>query len=145
MSGSGPMIAGPILALRNAILSALAGDSALAGLFGGEVRLSDEPPRGSPPVYAVFGRVIAREASGTEVRGHEQRAEIAVHAKPGSAATALAIVDRMAALLDDSAPAVPGHRLVSLSVAETGCVRDASSGAARAWLVLRAVTEIIET
>lgn len=136
---------GPILALRTAILAALSDDALLVGLFGGQMRLCDEPPRGSLPVYAVFGRVIAREASGSEVRGHEQRAEIVVHARPGSAATALAIVDRMAALLDDAALPLAGHTLIGLGVAETGCVRDAGNGAARAWLALRAVTEIIES
>ncbi|GGK29830.1 DUF3168 domain-containing protein [Salinarimonas ramus] len=132
---------GPILALRTAILAALAADTILADLFGGSLRLHDEPPRGARPVYATFGRVVARDASGEGVRAHWQEAEIVVWSRPGSAAAGLAVADRIATLLDDSDLALVGHRLVRLRVAESGATRDAATGAARAWLRLAAFTE----
>ena len=45
----------PLLALRAGLIARLSGDAALAALLGGKVRLHDEPPRGSLPVYALFG------------------------------------------------------------------------------------------
>lgn len=134
---------GPILALRTAILAALAGDQTLADLFGGSVRLHDEPPRGALPVYALFGRAIARDASSEGVRAHAQEAEIAVWSRPGSAAAGLAVADRIATLLDDTDLALAGHRLVRLRVAESGATRDPGSGAARAWIKLTALTEAL--
>lgn len=45
----------PLLALRAALLTYLAGDAALVALMGGRLRLYDELPRGVAPVYALFG------------------------------------------------------------------------------------------
>jgi hypothetical protein len=136
--------AGPILALRTAILAALAADQALADLFDGSLRLHDEPPRGALPVYALFGRAIARDAASEGVRAHAQEADIVVWSRPGSAATGLAVADRIAALLDDADLTLPGHRLVRLRVAESGAAREPASGASRAWLKLTALTEALD-
>ena len=46
---------GPLLALRAGLIGRFAADAALAALLGGRVRLYDEPPRGTLPVYALFG------------------------------------------------------------------------------------------
>ncbi len=134
---------GPILALRKAILAHLAGDAALVAEMGGELRLSDEPPRGIVPVYAHFGDVIARDWSSDLGEGHEQSLSILVWARPGSAASALAIADRMAGLLHDAPLALDDHRLVSLRVASCDISRDERSGLARAVLRLRALSERI--
>lgn len=138
------MSAGPILALRTAMLAALAADPTLVDLFGGSVRLHDEPPRGALPVYALFGRAIAHDASSEGVRAHAQEAEIVVWSRPGSAATGLSVADRIAALLDDADLSLSGHRLVRLRVAQSGAARDPGSGAARAWLKLTALTEALD-
>lgn len=138
------MSPGPVLALRTAILAAVGADSVLAGQLGGAPVVHDEPPRGSPPVYAAFGRVVARDASSEGVKAHAQELEIAVWAKPGSAATGLAVADRLATLLDDASLVLDGHRLIALRVAETGAVRDSGSGSARAWLRLAALTETLD-
>ncbi|MGP9821284.1 DUF3168 domain-containing protein [Salinarimonas sp. NSM] len=134
---------GPILALRTAILAALAGDVVLADLFGGTIRLHDEPPRGAAPIYALFGRVIARDASSEGVRAHAQEADIVVWSRPGSVAAGLAVADRISTLLDDADLALAGNRLIRLRVTESGATRDPGSGAARAWLRLSALTESI--
>lgn len=134
-------MSGPILALRRAILSLAQGDAALIALFGGSLRLHDEPPRGAEPVYALFGPVEARDWSTDFDRGHEQSLDIEVWARPGSARAALDVADRLAALLDDADLALEGHRLVTLRATAMTVDRDEKTGLARASLTLRAVTE----
>jgi Protein of unknown function (DUF3168) len=135
-------VSGPILALRAAILARLSADAELATLMGGAVRLHDEPPRASEPVYAVFGDASARDASSDLSAGHEHAAAIVVWAKPGSAKTALLAAERIADLLHDAPLAPAGHRLVLLRVAGVESDRDAAANLARATLRLRAVTEV---
>lgn len=133
----------PVLALRAAILARCGADAALAGLMGGEVRLFDEPPRDEAPLYAVFAECEARDASTSTERGHEQDLAIAVWARPGSAASALAAADRIAALLDDADLTLTGHHLVHLAVTATEADRDAETNLARATIRMRAVTEVL--
>lgn len=136
------MSAAAILALREAIVSRLAADAALAGLMGGAVRLHDEPPRGANGIYAAFGEVVGRDWSTGSDRGTEQRLSIHVWSRPGGAKPALAVAARIAALLDDAA-LVPlgGHRLVNLRVEAAETTRDKASGLVRVALRLRAVSE----
>ena len=44
----------PLLALRAGLIARFSADAGLAALLGGHVRLYDEPPRGAPPVYALW-------------------------------------------------------------------------------------------
>lgn len=133
----------PILALRAAILARCRADPALAALMGGAVRLSDEPPRGAEPVYAVFGKAEARDASTDLSPGHEHDLEIRVWGKPGSARTALDAAERIAALLHEATDLAPaGHRLVNLRVVEIRADRDDKADLAVATVRLRAVTEV---
>jgi hypothetical protein len=134
-------MASPILALRAAILAAAQGDIELVALMGGALRFYDEPPRAAEPVYAVFGDASARDWSTGSDRGQEQDASIVVWAKEGSARSALLVAERLAALLDGAAPALNGHRLVSLRVSSTEA-RRAETGLARVTLRLRAITEV---
>ena len=134
-------MSGPILALRKAILTHLATDSALATAMGGTVQLHDEPPRGVIPVYAHFGDAVARDWSTDLVEGHEQTLAILIWARPGSGASALIAADRMQTLLHDAPLTLDDHHLVNLRVTACEIGRDERSGLARATLRLRAVTE----
>ncbi len=131
----------PVLALRRAILDRLSADPQLASLMGGGVRLHDEPPRAAEPVYAVFGDAVARDWSTGSDRGHEHEMAILVWARPGSARSALAAAERMAALLDGADLTPEGARLVLMRVAAIEADRDPPSQLARATLRLRALTE----
>jgi hypothetical protein len=131
----------PILALRRAVLDAATGDAELTSLMGGALRLYDEPPRGSEPVYAVFGDATAQDWSTDTDRGHEQDLSIVVWSERGSARAALAAAERFAALLDDAPLALAGHRLVNLRVTEISTGRDKDTQLSRITLHLRAVTE----
>lgn len=112
----------PVLALRAAIRARSLADALLAALMGGTVRLFDEPPRGEPPVYALFGDASVRDWSDSGGRGHEQQVALVVWSRPGSTASALAAAARIGELLDDAGLTLDGHRLVSLSLqaVETG-------------------------
>ena len=131
----------PLLPLRAAIVSRCASDTPLAGLMGGTAAIHDEPPRGAPPLYALFGDVELRDLSTSSGSGHEQDLSILIWAKPGSAATAIAVADRLLELLDGAPLALSGQRLVSLSMTGLDARRDAETNLARVALRLRAVTE----
>ncbi|RDI58720.1 DUF3168 domain-containing protein [Microvirga subterranea] len=133
----------PVLALRRAILDAGSADAELVALMGGALRLHDEPPRASAPVYAVFGDVTAQDWSTDFDRGHEQDAAIVVWAERGGASMALAVAERLAAILDDAALTLDGHRLVNLRVTELSAARDKDSQLTRVTISLRAVTEVV--
>ena len=135
-------MSGPLLALRGAIFARLSADAELASLMGGSLRLYDEPPRGSEPVYAVFGPAAARDRSTDTDQGHEHEAAIVVWAKPGSARTALLVAERMADLLHGADLALAGQRLVLLRVIALESDRDLATNLARATLRLKALTEV---
>ena len=132
----------PLLGLRAAILARCAADAALSTLLGGAGRLYDEPPRGEPALYALFGPAELSDWSTSSDRGHEQQLGIVVWSRPGNAAAALAAADRIATLLDDAPLAVAGHRLVSLAVLAQNADRDPDTGLGRVALRLRATTEV---
>lgn len=133
----------PVLALRQAILGAVAGDAELAAVMGGTVRLYDEPPRAADPVYAVFGNVQARDWSTDLDRGHEQELALVVWGQEGSARSALVAAERLSTLLHDADLTLDGHRLISLRVTALAAEREPKSRLTRATLRLRAVTEAI--
>jgi hypothetical protein len=133
----------PILALRRAILDAVAADAELKTLMGGSLRLYDEPPRGAEPVYALFGDVTAEDWSTDLDRGYEQELSIVVWAEKGGARAALAAAERFAALLDDAPLILLGHRLINLRMTELASERDRDTQLIRATLRLRAVTEAV--
>ena len=133
----------PLLALRAGLIARFSGDAALAALLGGKVRLHDEPPRGSVPVYAVFGEAEIVDDSVDGAERHRHSHVIAIIAQPGSVRTALDAAERMAALLTDAALPLQGCRLVTLRVRAIKASRDARTGEARATLTIEAVTEIL--
>ncbi len=136
-------ITNPILALRGAILAHVQTDAALAALMGGTVRLYDEPPRASEPVYAVFSDAAARDWSTGSDAGHAHEAAVVVWAREGGARSGLDAAARLAALLHDTALPLDGHRLVSLRVAAIETARDDKTGLARATVRLTALTEAL--
>ena len=133
----------PVLSLRRAIIDAAAADAELRALMGGLLRLYDEPPRAAEPVYAVFGDVKAADWSTDLDRGHEQDLSIVVWSERGGARAALAVAERLAAILDDAPLPTQAHSLVNLRVTELACERDKDSGLTRVTLRLRAVTEVV--
>ena len=136
-----PVSASPLLALRGALRAYLAVDAPLARLMGGSVRLHDEPPRGSVPVYGVFGDAEIRDESVDGATRHAHGLARGLYARPGSARSGLDAAERMADLLADAPLALHGHHLVTLRVVRLAATRDPATGEARATLTLQAVTE----
>lgn len=133
----------PLLALRAAILEALATDAALVALMDGALRLHDEPPRAAEPVYSVFEEASTRDASVDGARRHEHAVRIAVWGRAGAARPALEAAERIAVVLDDAPLVLDGHHLVRLRAAALEAGRDPRSRLARVVVVLDAVTEQI--
>lgn len=75
---------GPLLALRAGLIGRFAADAALAALLGGRVRLYDEPPRGTLPVYALFGDAEITDDSVDGAERHRHSHAIVVIAQAGS-------------------------------------------------------------
>ncbi|GEP09602.1 DUF3168 domain-containing protein [Methylobacterium gnaphalii] len=101
----------PLLPLRAAILAALGGDAILAEAMGGALRLSDEPPPGAVPLYAVFGDAEARDDSVDGARRYRISLALTVFGKRGSTRTALDAAERIAALVDGAGLTLDGHAL----------------------------------
>lgn len=136
-----PTPTSPLLALRAAILAYLALDAPLAQLMGGAFRLTDEPPRGATPVYALFGDAEIRDDSVDGARRHRHALSLTVFARPGSLRSAVDAAERIADLLHDAPLSLSGHALVRLDLEAIAVRRDPASGEARASLTLRAITE----
>jgi hypothetical protein len=133
----------PVLALRRAIVDAASDDAELRSLMGGSLRLYDEPPRAAEPLYALFGDASASDWSTDLDRGHEQNLSIVVWSERGGARTALVAAERIAAILDEAALTLDGHRLVNLRVTALSSARDKDTQLTRVALSLRAVTEVM--
>ncbi|MGU3536715.1 DUF3168 domain-containing protein [Methylobacterium sp. A54F] len=127
--------------MRAALLAYLATDATLAALMGGAFRLHDEPPRGSVPVYALFGDAEVRDASVDGAARHAHTLQLVVFARAGSARTGLDAAERMARLITDANLAPAGHAVVTLRVRALSAARDERTGEARSTLTLEAVTE----
>ena len=145
MSGGSPGTAtpapSPLLAMRAALIARFATDAVLARLMGGTFRLYDEPPAGTPPVFALFGDAVIQDDSVDGAARHQHSHALVVFARPGSVRTALDAAERMSVLLADPALALTGHALVTLRVQTIAARRDEQTGEARAILTLQAVTE----
>jgi hypothetical protein len=139
-----PSPTSPLLALRAAILAYLAVDATLSRLMGGALRLTDEPPRGAAPVYALFGDAEIRDDSVDGARRHRHDLSLTVFAKPGSTRSAVDAAERIADLLHDAPLSLAGHALVRLDLAAIAVRRDPASGETRATLTLGAVTERLQ-
>lgn len=104
---------GPALELQKAIFAALSQDTALTELTAGQ-RIFDRVPANTPFPYVTFGRTSLYDwSTGTE-SGVEQLFSLHVWSKAQGKAETLAILDRIAALLDDQPLPLDGHVLVSM-------------------------------
>lgn len=134
-------MSGPVLALREAIVTALQANSELAGLMDGTVQLYDEAPRAANPVYAVFGDVTLRDWSGDGFEGHEQDVVLVVWSKPGSARPALVVAEHIMDILHEASLGLANHRLVSLRTVALDATRDTISRLSKVSIRLKALTE----
>ncbi|MFC0283049.1 DUF3168 domain-containing protein [Camelimonas abortus] len=129
----------PTLALRAAALAALLADGPLMALLGGP-RVWDHAPHGAAGLYVIVGPAEARDRSAGDRRIESQRLTLTVWGPPGGALAVMQAAARIRTLLDDAGLSLAGRELALLRVIRESVDRDARSGAARARLVLAAVT-----
>jgi hypothetical protein len=108
-------MAGRGLELQKAIFAALSQDAALTALTDGP-RVFDRVPANTPFPYVTFGRTSLYDwSTGTE-SGVEQLFSLHVWSKAQGKAETLAILERIAALLDDRPLPLEGAALVSMRI-----------------------------
>ena len=104
---------GTALELQKAVFAALSQDAALTALLGAP-RVFDRVPASTPFPYVTFGRTSLYDwSTGTE-SGVEQLFTLHVWSKAQGKAETLAILQRIAALVDDQPLPLDGHALVSM-------------------------------
>lgn len=130
------------VALRAAIYTALASDTALAELLGGP-KIFDEPPRATPFPYVTLAESRVLDFStGTEA-GDEHQVTLHAWSQQGGHREAHLIAAAVLQTLDDAALALDGHRLVNLRFTTADVRRESDGRTYRAVIRFRAVTEPI--
>lgn len=129
--------------LRTALLAMLAADATLQTLLGGPGRVHDAPPRNAPMPYLALDALATRPIGGVDLDLAEHDLGFVAWSRAGGRREALALADRVDTLLSAAAPALSGHRLVSLRLVsrEARLARDRVTAEAR--LDFRAVTEAL--
>lgn len=132
----------PAAELQKAVFAALAGDAPLAAALGGS-KIYDHVPPGTAFPYITFGRTSVYDwSTGTE-SGTEQLFTLHVWSKAHGRAEALAIVERIGALLHDRPLVLDGHALVNLRQEFSEVRQDEDLDVYHGLARFRAVTEAI--
>ena len=132
----------PVLALRRAMLAALAADSALLSMLGG-AHIYDEAPPGAPTPRIAFADVQTRDWSAQSSPGSEQMLTLTVWSGGRGARESLDIADRVIAVLDQAPLTLAGHSLIDLRFIALATKREQAGRYARADVRFRATTETI--
>lgn len=132
----------PVLALQSAIVATLNADAALIMLLGGAKTFEHAPPATNYP-WIAFEQLNARDASVSGYVGHEHRLSLICASRQPGTKEALAIAERVAALLQDASLTLSGHRLINLAVTAVEIIRAGKEPLRKARVALRAVTETI--
>ena len=132
----------PIIAVKAAIRAVLVADATLTGQLGGP-KVFDDVPRNASAPYVVFGEATSRDNGTVSDAGHITELTLTVWSKQGGSKEALAVADRIAALLDDADLPLTGHRLVNGRLTATDLRRQPDKDLTRVTLRLRLVTEVL--
>jgi hypothetical protein len=124
----------PIIELQAALVAALKADTELA-----DVGIFDAPPQGASPPYVAIARHDLLPRDGDAAPGHEHRVTLHVWAGQPSRRAALAIAERVVAVMDALAPAA--IRVTHSQHERTDTAVDAETGQARAAMAFRFFTE----
>ncbi len=130
----------PGWALQKAVYASLAADTALAALVGGD-RIHDAPPRAAAMPYVALDPIVTTDIGASLGEIHEHRLTLVVWSAGKGKREALAILERLVALLHDADLALDDHRLVNLRREREEVRVTDDRRAVRGELRLRAVTE----
>lgn len=132
----------PLLALQGAIVDALKGDATLVALLGGAKIFEHAPPSTTHP-WIAFDELRSAKTDVSGYRTREHRLSLLCVSRQPGTKEALAIAERVAAVLDDAPLALAGHRLVNLAAIAVEIIRVGREPLRKARVSLRAVTETI--
>ena len=126
--------------LQKAIFAALAGDSALAALLGGN-KIHDHAPAHVAFPYVTFGRTSVFDwSTGTE-SGDEHLFTLHIWSKAQGKKETLAIMERVKALLHEAPLNLTGYHLVSLRLEFSEARFDEDVSVHHGLMRFRALTE----
>ncbi len=132
----------PVAALQAAVFSALSADAELLTLLGGP-NIHDGAPRNAGAPYVHLGEINQRDWSTATEAGVEISFALVAWSRQPGRSEALAIADRVRAVLHDAALPLEGFRLVNLRHLGTETARDAKPEGRRAVARFRARMEAI--
>jgi hypothetical protein len=133
-------MSGAASALQEAVFALLSADTELAALLGG-ARVYDGAPRNAAAPYVHLGELTERDWSTATEPGAEVTLAVVAWSRQPGRAEALAIAERVQALLHDAALAVDGFRLVSIRHVATETARAEKPAGRRAVARFRARVE----
>ncbi|MBY6239750.1 DUF3168 domain-containing protein [Methylosinus sp. Sm6] len=134
------MSVSPPLALRKAIISRLASNSALVAALGG-VKIYDEAPRAAEPPYVLFAETQMRDWSTSDSSGAEIIFVLSAVSSQRGGREPLDIGESVVELLDEAPIALDGHHLVDLRYLSGVTRREQNGRFARVDLRFRAAIE----
>ncbi|PTW57656.1 uncharacterized protein DUF3168 [Breoghania corrubedonensis] len=126
--------------MQAALVAQLRADAGLSGLLG-EGRVEDGARRAAAYPNVAIGDWSARAIAGDDWPGEEHRLEFLVFSRAGGRKETLALLARLADLIDGAAITLAGHRLVTLARTSQTVTRTRDGRTWRGTLVYRAVTE----
>lgn len=127
--------------LQAALFEALSGDAELTALIGAD-RVHDDVPEGARPPYVRFGRNSFTDWNTATETGQEHRFELEAWSAQDGRKDAARIADRLRIVALGLTISAPAIRLVNLEHLSTTIERDPATDWFRAFVSLRAVTEI---
>jgi hypothetical protein len=126
--------------LQRAVFAALGGDVGLAAMIGGNKVYDYAPPKAGFP-YISFGRSNAFDwSTGTEA-GSEHVFTLHVWSQAKGRKEALAVMERVRALLEDASLALDQHNLILLRLEQTDIRFEPDVLAHHGTMLFRALVE----
>ena len=133
----------PERALQRALIDTLRADAGLKALLGDPARIWDEPPKPAPYPHLLIGRSESRPVA-ADGGATEHVITLTCRSDYGGAEEAKAVTAAVRAALHDQAPALEGHRVVTLRVTYVDVFRASDWLRTLGVVRLRAVTEPME-
>ena len=130
----------PITELQGALVPALLADSALITALGGDF-VFDAPPKGGNRPYVLIARHDLLPRDGDETPGNEHRLTIEIWHSDASRAKALALAERVIAVLDAADLDTAGLMVTHRNAVRTDTAIDTRNGGARASVQYRFFSE----
>ncbi len=128
------------VSLRSAIRGALAADTPLVSLLGGE-KIYDEPPREAVLPYVTLGQDVIADGSTSTERGEEHSLTLHVWSRQGGHREAHVLAGAVLEALIDAPLSLDGHHLANMRFVVADVRRENDGRTYHGIVRLRALTE----